>query len=634
MSVTGGSAITATDTQLTALTTDGHGLTVNQSTHMTTLTGGTNSSTLTLADDQATLGVGTATTSELTVLNATNNGTTTSVAIGGSSNSSNQLLATATGGTNTVQAAATNTLTAGTNNVLNAAQQNQLTGGTGNIITATTGNNAITAATGNNTITSAAGSNIISANAASQSNTISATGTGGTNNITANATSGSNNIEAYTNNIGVSTASSQNTIGNAGTSANVITGATNIITGATTVTSTGTANQMVVDGTSSRFVSADGAQSVAVSNSGTTITGAAGHTLDVTGTTTIISGTATIYSGNGSGNELIVDSTSARLANSTNTNSVAVNNAQTTVTGTTAINGATTITSPDSTHVLSVTNSNIQVNGGAAIYSGAGTNNRIMVSGNTDNNILAVGDTQTGTVGLNTFDYGTEVTGGMYVNGDLGVNGSIYSLNPTASATVNVANNGMTITGEENAVVLQADNDALDTNSRAKLTMDPTSAALLVNTDNGESHGITVSQTSTVISGGTTTTILTLDDNGATFADDDTGGPVTVTGVADGVSNYDAVNIRQFRSEGHRLDGRIDKAYAGIASVAAIAAVPSPVSGKNVSVGFGFGNFKDQSAIALGTKALIGKKKDVTFTAGVGYSDNTTTLSAGLGWSF
>jgi hypothetical protein len=322
------------------------------------------------------------------------------------------------------------------------------------------------------------------------------------------------------------------------------------------------------------------------------------------------------------------------LANSTNTNSVAVNSTQTTVTGTTAINGATTITSPDSSHVLSVTNSNTQVNGGAAIYSGDGANNSITVSGDTSSNALAVGDTQTGTVGLNTFDYGTEVTGGMLVNGDLGVNGSIYSLNPTASATVNVANNGMTVTGAENTVVLQADDDALDSNARAKLLMDPTSASLLVNTDDGQSHGVTVTQTSTIVTGGTTSTTLTLDDNGATFADEDTGNPVKVTGIADATGAYDAVNFRQFNSEITRLDSRIDDAYSGIASVAALSAIPNPVPGKNISVGMGFGNFESESAFALGAKAYVGKGRNVALSAGLGCSNSTTTLSAGLGWSF
>jgi len=375
--LTGGattSTLTLQDNQVSLLTSDGHGLTVNDTTNVTTLSGGTNSSTLTLGDDQATLGVGTATTSEITVLDATNNGTTTAVTIGGTSNSSNQLLATASGGTNT---------------------------------------------------------------------------------ITANATDGTNTLSA----------------------------ATNVIT-----------------------------------------------------------------SGDGSG----------------------------------------------------------------------GTNS------------ITVTETQTGTVGVNTFEYGTEVDGGMLIDGDLGVNGNIYTLNDTANATVNVGNNGLSITGSENTVSLQADNDALDTNARANLSMAPTSASLTVNTDSGVSHGVTISQTDTVISGGTNSTSLTLDDTGATFQNDDTGGPAKVTGVANGTDDYDAVNMRQYR----KLENRVDKAYSGIASVAALSAIPAPLAGKDTSVGIGYGNFEGCNAIAVGTKALIGKNNDVTLTAGIGYCENTTAISAGIGWSF
>ncbi|MFA7484782.1 MAG: YadA-like family protein [Phycisphaerae bacterium] len=486
IAVTGGAGVTATDTQVTVLTSDGKGLTVNETTHTATLTGGSNSSTLELADDYVIISVGTETTEEITVLNATNDGTATSIIIGGDDNISNQILANADGGTNLIEADTTNTLSAGTNNIITAAQQNQLTGGTGNTITATTGNN---------TITASAGSNIISANADNQSNTISAMGTNGTNNFIANAVTGTNNIEGAFNNIGSATANSTNTIGNAGTSTNIITGATNTIVGETTITSGG---------------------------------------------------------------------------------------------------------------------------------------NSIEVSGDTDNNRIIVGNTQEGSVGVNTFDYGTYVGGGMLVDGDLGVNGSIYSLNPTASATVNVGNNGMTIIGADNTVILQADDDEFDTNARAQLIMTPTTANLFVNTDNGVPHGIMINQTSTVVSGGTNSTSLTLDDNGARFQNDTTGGPARVTGVADGVGDYDAVNMRQYR----KLEDRVDRAYSGIASIAALSAIPDPIPGKNVSIGLGFGNFENTSALAVGTKAILGEKKNLTVTAGLGYSNKSTTISAGIGWSF
>jgi hypothetical protein len=388
--VSGGAEVIATNNQVTVLTADGKGLTVDQTSHTTTLTGGTNSSSLELADEYATISVGTATTAEVDVIHATNTDGATSIIIGGSSNVSNQILSTASGGTNY---------------------------------------------------------------------------------MTANATDGENIISA----------------------------ATNTIEGETTISSGG---------------------------------------------------------------------------------------------------------------------------------------NSIAVEGGASNNSITVGDTQQGEVGVNTFDYGTHVSGGMLVDGDLGVNGSIYSLNPTASATVNVGNNGLTIVGEQNTVFLQADDDSLETNARAHLTMTPDTANLYVNTDEGVPHGVAITQDSTVVSGGTSSTSLTLDDDGATFQNDDTGGPAKVTGVADGVDRYDAVNMGQFSSAVRRLDKRIDKAYSGIASVAALSSIPNPTPGKNFSVGLGFGNFENESAIAVGGKALIGKNKNITLTGGVGISGNTTTMSAGVGWSF
>jgi hypothetical protein len=160
--------------------------------------------------------------------------------------------------------------------------------------------------------------------------------------------------------------------------------------------------------------------------------------------------------------------------------------------------------------------------------------------------------------------------------------------------------------------------------------MAPTSASLLVNTDSGVSHGVSIGQTSTVISGGTNSTSLTLDDSGATFKNDTTSGPAKVTGVADGVGDYDAVNMRQYR----HLEDRVDKAYSGIASVAALAAIPPPVPGKNFSVGVGYGNFESTSAVGVGAKALVGQDRNITLTAGVGLGENATTVSAGVGWSF
>lgn len=155
---------------------------------------------------------------------------------------------------------------------------------------------------------------------------------------------------------------------------------------------------------------------------------------------------------------------------------------------------------------------------------------------------------------------------------------------------------------------------------QAGLEITPTTASLGVqNPDTLQWHGLAVSQDQTVLSGGTTSTSLTLDDNGAAFANA-SGGPARVTGVADGHSDYDAVNFRQMKS-----------AYGGIASVAALAAIPNPPSGKRFTLGAGYGSFKGSDGLAVGIKAGI---NNVSFTAGAGYSNDEWTTSLGFGVSF
>ena len=157
--------------------------------------------------------------------------------------------------------------------------------------------------------------------------------------------------------------------------------------------------------------------------------------------------------------------------------------------------------------------------------------------------------------------------------------------------------------------------------NQAGLSLNSDYASLGVqNPDSLEWHGLQVYQDATVLSGGTNSTSMTLDDNGATFRNDVTGGPARVTGVADGHNNFDAVNFRQLKT-----------AYSGIASVAALAAIPNPVAGKKFILGVGYGNFEGENAIAAGIKANI---NNISFTAGVGTADDKWTVSAGFGVSF
>jgi len=195
---------------------------------------------------------------------------------------------------------------------------------------------------------------------------------------------------------------------------------------------------------------------------------------------------------------------------------------------------------------------------------------------------------------------------------------SVVATNNTVSATtalgygLNVNNNGsITLLGQTSGT------------STAGLTINSsgTEVSLLNNVAGG--HGLTIDETSTTLTGGTASTSLTLNNTGATFQNMITGGPARVTGVADGRSDFDAVNYRQLR-----------KAYAGVASAMAMANIPAPAPGKNFSIGAGIGRYLDQTAVSIGAKAVAGSERNVTFSLSGGYADDTVSAGAGVSWSF
>jgi autotransporter adhesin len=141
---------------------------------------------------------------------------------------------------------------------------------------------------------------------------------------------------------------------------------------------------------------------------------------------------------------------------------------------------------------------------------------------------------------------------------------------------------------------------------------------------NYDGHGLNVYSNSTVLSGGTGTSYLTLSDSGAAFSNS-SGGPIRVTGVADGRNKHDAVNKRQ-------LDSVEDKSNAGIAAAVALASIPAPAAGMQYTVGIGWGNYESENAFALGGRAQITPEFQVT--AGWGYSNEGNAFNVGAGYSW
>lgn len=117
-----------------------------------------------------------------------------------------------------------------------------------------------------------------------------------------------------------------------------------------------------------------------------------------------------------------------------------------------------------------------------------------------------------------------------------------------------------------------------------------TSVAVTLQNGGESAHGLTVEAGRTTLSGGTSTTFLVLDDQGAEFSDT-AGRPVQIHGVKAGTAPTDAVNVGQ-------LDDLTDEAFRGIAiSMAMNIFLPDP--GKNFRLNFGTAYYKGEKAFGL-----------------------------------
>lgn len=220
--------------------------------------------------------------------------------------------------------------------------------------------------------------------------------------------------------------------------------------------------------------------------------------------------------------------------------------------------------------------------------------------------------------------YGLKVDGNVLVKGNLHVDGALNYSSSGSSGIDADGSDDKTTSKLEGAtqgtkarvgLVVKGDKDADDstaTESRAEVTL---------TNGLGKSHGLQVYEDRTVLSGGTQSSSILLNDSGVTFRNG-TGGPARVTGVADGVSQYDAVNF-----------GQMEKAYAGVASAAALAAIPDPVAGKYFSLGVGVSSFEDQHAVAVGLRGAV--THSLRFQVGAAATSNADPLfNAGVGFSW
>ena len=177
---------------------------------------------------------------------------------------------------------------------------------------------------------------------------------------------------------------------------------------------------------------------------------------------------------------------------------------------------------------------------------------------------------------------GGTIWSGSGTGNSVAVNGAGASLTSTAGATVGASGTTAFMTSADGNTVISANNGSATVN--------------VTNTTTGTTQGLTVGTSSTVLSGGTSGTFMTLNDSGATFSNS-AGNPAQIHGVANGTSTYDAVNLGQMNSGLNSVRNRLS---GGIASTAAMASIPLVENGKQFSLGIGAAGYGNSAGLAIG----------------------------------
>lgn len=176
--------------------------------------------------------------------------------------------------------------------------------------------------------------------------------------------------------------------------------------------------------------------------------------------------------------------------------------------------------------------------------------------------------------------------------------------------------------------------------SGAALQVNPNTSSTALGSINaaGNLNGIQTSATETVISGGTGTTYVTVNDDGVTLSDHN-GAPVTLTGVANGVNQYDAVNMGQLDdfqtsinaqlggfaySVNKRIKNLKEDAFSGIASALALSSAQMPSAPGKTAVSIGGGFYKSEQAVGLNVVHAVSAWGNNNGTIGLGIASGTS----------
>jgi hypothetical protein len=392
---------------------------------------------------------------------------------------------------------------------------------------------------------------------------------------------GTNTINANTNNV---TASGTN-------SANNISGTTNINTAGganTTIGNNAVANVTSINSTTNNI----GAGYASTNNIGTGTSAS---------TTNIGNGNAAV---NVSGNTSI-------NTGAANTNTTSINTAGT---------GNVTIGNVGNTTSLNSSTNNIGVNafattnnmgtGTAASSNNIGTGSAVTTNriGNTNS-----GTTVTATAGNASQSLANNSANTLVTGGTSGLTARTGVANVNTSAQVLLQNSGGT--------AVDANGKIITAGSTGYVAPTAPTAALTLTNGYGNTHGLVVTESQATLSGGTQSSSLTLNDTNARFSRASDGAPITVTGVADGRNDFDAINVRQFAN--------------AIAGVTALTNIPGLQQGQEKSIGVGVGSFMGKSALALGLNYRVDAKTALRVSASTGLGGGAKpVIGAGAAWAF
>jgi hypothetical protein len=402
-------------------------------------------------------------------------------------------------------------------------------------------------------------------------------------------------------------------------------------------------------------------------NGGNTGSGSVTNNIGMNGSST--SGTSTTNIGGVTGNGSAVNAfgDNSSTANGSTTNSFGGNSGSGTSLNNIGLNSST-IGGSSTTNVGSLSGNGSAANtfGGNSSTTGGVVNNAIGANVGNGTSINAFGNASgsgptTNTIGQNagsgvmTNNFGGG-TGGSINNVGVGAGVSSTTIGSTtvgstvrtqAGNSTSVMSNGVAVTsvsagggvgdsilqnatqqtnGNSGIVLKDATGTHVIVDGNGKLALNSgaaaqTTAAMTITNGLGNTHGFMVNEQQATISGGTQSTSLTLNDSGATFGRSSDGSPVTVRGVANGVNDFDAVNVRQFAG--------------AIAGVTAMASIPSPDAGKTTSVGVGVGHFMSKSAIAFGFNHKMNANSMIKATVASGINGGTKPIvGVGAGWSW